>query len=251
MGIALSRAGDSASKGLIFATLDPQAPPLNEYLGTMALYLDTLVDRSANGTEVIGGVHKWRVAANWKIAEDNNSGDEYHVPYNHGSYLKDARVAPADFLQDVIHASTPENHNFSMRFELPNGSEKLPFPILSSALKDPHVTQYLRSVEDEAERRLGRIRSRVQMFAGTVFPNFSLVPLFSAIRVVHPRGPDEVEVWSWCIVERDAPPAVKDSLLKAYMELLGPSGLVEQDDSEIWEACTTSSRILALRRSAL
>lgn len=234
-------------KGLIFGSFDPDAPPLIEYLGTMALYLDTLVDRNAAGTELIGGVHKWRVRTNWKIAEDNNSGDEYHVPYNHGSYLKDAGVTPADFLRDVIHASTPEQHNFSMRFELPNGSAELPFPILSSALRDPRVVEYLRSAGPEAEQRLGRIRSRVQIFAGTVFPNFSLVPLFSAIRVVHPRGPNEVEVWSWCIVDRDAPPAVKQSLLKAYMELLGPSGLVEQDDSEIWEACTVSSQISVLR----
>jgi 3-phenylpropionate/trans-cinnamate dioxygenase alpha subunit len=232
---------------LIFGSFDPGAPPLNVYLGTMALFLDTLVDRNVGGTELIGGVQKWRVKANWKIPEDNNSGDEYHVPYNHGSYLRDAGVAPADFLKDVIHASTPEHHNFSMRFELPNGAPELPFPILSSALRDPWVTEYLRSIGAEAERRLGRTLSRVQMFAGTVFPNFSLVPLFSSIRVVHPRGPDEVEIWSWCIVDRDAPQPVKNSLLKAYMELLGPSGLVEQDDSEIWEACTVSSRISAMQ----
>lgn len=147
----------------------------------------------------------------------------------------------------MIHASTPEDHNFSLRFELPNGAAEVPYPILSSALRNPHVVEYLRACGPEAERRLGPIRSRVQMFAGTVFPNLSLVPLFSSIRVVHPRGPNEVEIWSWCIVERDAPPSVKNALLKAYMELLGPSGLVEQDDSEIWEACAAGSRIAVLQ----
>ena len=46
-------------KGLLFATFDPDAPPLVEYLGEMAWYLDNFFDRSEGGIEVIGGMHKW------------------------------------------------------------------------------------------------------------------------------------------------------------------------------------------------
>ncbi|MGH7844362.1 MAG: hypothetical protein ACREQW_04205 [Candidatus Binatia bacterium] len=38
-------------KGLIFATFDSKAPPLPEYLGDMAWYLDILLDRREGGTE--------------------------------------------------------------------------------------------------------------------------------------------------------------------------------------------------------
>ena len=40
--------------GLIFATFDPQAPPLREYLGEMAWYLDVFFDRREGGIEMSG-----------------------------------------------------------------------------------------------------------------------------------------------------------------------------------------------------
>src|SRR5262249_33248168 len=126
--------------------------------------------------------------------------------------------------------------------ELPNGAAEPYLAIESPALRVAAVRQYFRSVRAETEQRLGHIRSRVAMFAGTVFPNFSFVPLLSTIRVIHPRGPDRVEVWSWCIGDRDAPADVKDAVRRAYGQTLGPSGLIEQDDSHNWEFCTASSR---------
>ena len=37
------------------------------------------------------------------------------------------------------------------------------------------------------------------------------------------------------------PPDVKDAVRRAYGQTLGPSGLIEQDDSNNWEFCTVSS----------
>ena len=48
-------------KGLVFATFDPNAPPLLEYLGDATWYLDVFFDRREGGVEVIGGVHKWQI----------------------------------------------------------------------------------------------------------------------------------------------------------------------------------------------
>ena len=36
------------------------------------------------------------------------------------------------------------------------------------------------------------------------------------------------------------PPDVKDAVRRAYGQTLGPSGLIEQDDSHNWEFCTVS-----------
>ena len=41
-------------RGLIFATFDPAAPPLRQYLGEMAWYLDVFFDRREGGVEVLG-----------------------------------------------------------------------------------------------------------------------------------------------------------------------------------------------------
>src|ERR1700683_2928959 len=48
----------SSYKGLWFATFDPAAPPLREYLGEMAWYIDSFVDRCEGGIEIVA-THKW------------------------------------------------------------------------------------------------------------------------------------------------------------------------------------------------
>ena len=53
-------------KGLWFATFDAAAPPLRDYLGEMAWYLDTFVDRREHGIEIVA-THKWVMPCNWKF----------------------------------------------------------------------------------------------------------------------------------------------------------------------------------------
>ena len=70
-------------KGLVFATFDATAPPLLEYLGEMTWYLDTFFDRREGGIEVVGGMHKWIMPANWKMPAENFCGDGYHTAWSH------------------------------------------------------------------------------------------------------------------------------------------------------------------------
>ena len=75
-------------KGLWFATFDPEAPPLREYLGEMAWYLDAFFDRRDGGIEVIGGMHKWVMPCNWKFPAENFGGDGYHTSWSHLSAIQ-------------------------------------------------------------------------------------------------------------------------------------------------------------------
>jgi 3-phenylpropionate/trans-cinnamate dioxygenase subunit alpha len=75
-------------KGLIFATFDPTAPPLGDYLGEMGWYLDTFFDRREGGIEVVGGVHKWLMPCNWKLPAENFGGDGYHTSWSHLSAIR-------------------------------------------------------------------------------------------------------------------------------------------------------------------
>jgi len=86
-------------KGLLFATFDPQAPPLLEYLGEMTWYLDAFFDRREGGVEFIGGMHKWIMPCNWKFPAENFGGDGYHVQWSHLSAIRtgsggDFRINP-------------------------------------------------------------------------------------------------------------------------------------------------------------
>ena len=73
--------------GLIFISMDPNAPTLREYIGDFAFYLDYYTGQSAKGIE-LRGPQRWRVKANWKIGAENFAGDMYHTPQTHTSVVE-------------------------------------------------------------------------------------------------------------------------------------------------------------------
>ena len=72
--------------GLIFISGDPDAPPLADYLGDFAFYLDFYTRQSPAGIE-LRGPQRWRIKANWKIGAENFAGDSYHTPHTHASVV--------------------------------------------------------------------------------------------------------------------------------------------------------------------
>src|SRR4051794_8229683 len=69
--------------GFIFATLDPDAPSLDDFLGDVGrIGLGILGARGE--MEVVGGVQKYIIGCNWKLAVDN-LWDYYHPAITHAS----------------------------------------------------------------------------------------------------------------------------------------------------------------------
>jgi phenylpropionate dioxygenase-like ring-hydroxylating dioxygenase large terminal subunit len=63
-------------KGTVWANWDSAAMPFEDYLGDMRMFLDCALDHrdgSPGGSEIIGGVQKWRVRSNWKLSAENLS----------------------------------------------------------------------------------------------------------------------------------------------------------------------------------
>jgi phenylpropionate dioxygenase-like ring-hydroxylating dioxygenase large terminal subunit len=84
----LSRPAQVASyRGFVFATLNPDAPPLVKHLGNAARYMDAWIDYNGGAENlVLAGTQLFRLACNWKLIWDN-AGDGYHVPFSHQSLL--------------------------------------------------------------------------------------------------------------------------------------------------------------------
>ena len=55
-------------------------------------------------------------------------------------------------------------------------------------------------------------------------------------------------MWRWYLVDRDAPPEVKDFLRDYYIRYSGPAGMTEQDDMENWNYAHAASRGTIARR---
>ncbi len=162
-------------------------------------------------------------------------GDEYHVGFTHGSQLTrpiESRAAPAPLAREI-------------RPELGHG---IGVDIIPEDLSpgerggfDEEVNEYLRSIAGEMTERLGEMRPRLFPIHGLVFPTLGMVPILNSIRVIHPKGPGEIELWSYCMVDRDAPKRVKEILVQRSVSAFGPAGSFEQDDSANWTGVTRNT----------
>jgi 3-phenylpropionate/trans-cinnamate dioxygenase alpha subunit len=227
-------------KGLIFGNFDPDASTLEAFLGDMAWYLDIILDRRKGGTELLGP-QRWRIASNWKVVAENHCGDEYHIGFAHGS------VFPPDL---GANRATPVLHGREIRPALGHGlgvnifpDEMTPQEWLSVGLGTypPHVYDYLLGIYDETVERLGAQRAHIGLIHGAVWPNFGMVPIVNSLRIIQPRSVCEVEMWSYCLVDRDAPANVKNWFATQTTRSFGPAGSFEQDDAGNWAAVTHSS----------
>ena len=230
-------------KGLLFATFDPEAPPLREYLGEMAWYLDVFFDRREGGVEVIGGVHKWVVPCNWKLPAENFAGDAYHAPWSHLSAINTG-FSQSNAVRRTWQGTllSPGNGHCIIA----RGATDLSDPPV------PEILAYEEAIRPEVAQRLGPRIDMVKPNVGTVFPNFSCIRSNArSFRVWHPRGPDKTEVWSWVYVDKAAPPEVKEALRLAGIRGFSPAGTFEQDDMDNWQECTQTCRGVVSRRYAL
>jgi len=219
----LRRAARVATYGdLIFATFSEQAPPLHDYLGDFRGYLDLLVRSSAAGTELSGGTHRSRVHCNWKLPAEQFGADNWHFQAVHGSLARLGRRNEDPHGDDSFHAYTPQGH--MLISVAPRTEFASPYSFYLDEL-------LARGEISAAQRRL--LRCTLVM---TVFPNLSFVyfPGMCSMRVWHPSAAGETELWSWALHNRDAPAGLKASNRSQVTQLFSPTGMLEQDDLEVW-----------------
>jgi len=190
-------------KGLWFATFDPGAPTLREYLGEMAWYIDTFIDRCEGGVEVIA-THKWIMPCNWKFPAENFGGDAYHVQWNHLSAVKIG-----------LSRGVTANTHSTQRMASPGNGHALicvgPDDVGDPPM--PEIEAYEKQIAAAVRQRLGPRANLINPIVGTVFPNFSLLRGTSrTFRVWQPRGPEKTEVRSFVFADKTSPPEVKRAI---------------------------------------
>lgn len=229
-------------KGLIFGNWDESAPDLATYLGDMAWYLDGFLDRREGGTEVVGGVHKWVIECNWKFAAEQFCSDQYHAPYTHASAIQVLAPTPRNKTDGNPlgdgQTQRPAWANDLGGVQFSGNGHGSAFFFTESADANVwvggEVSDYFRETYPEAEARLGKVRALRLAGHNTMFPTLSWLNGTQTLRVWHPRGPNQIEVWVFCIADKAAPDEVKEALKKSHARAFGPAGFLEQDDSENW-----------------
>lgn len=236
-------------QGLIFATLDENAPPLEEYLGGMAWYLDLIFGLNEHGIEVLGPPQRFVIDADWKSGADNFSGDDYHLGTLHRSAIE-VGAFPVPFAENMkgyhIQASPGHSLSFSMA-----ASDEEPGPRFFGFPEDFAKTFNTSRISD-LQLETARL-SRV--FVGNVFPNFSILLLpttddadrfpptaILTFRCWQPIGPGKVEVWNWFAGYKNMSDELKKRTYASGLATFSMGGTFEIDDTEPWITIARTGR---------
>ncbi len=234
-------------KGSIWACWDPNAPSWEDYVGDMRYFLDNCLDGpdgSPDRIEVFAGVQKFIIPSAWMYGAENFIGDGYHTishrsvdiagisPQNEGRHSRrthGVRVGTLSF-PDLGHGVNGGSR------------ETADIDYVPSWPDNPEVDEFYAEARRHRQERLRAGEVRYRSGPSTIFPNTSFHDDPRAIFVWHPAGPSRMELWRWFLVDKQAPPVVKDSLRHFGLRYSGPGGMTESDDAENWNYATAASK---------
>ena len=176
-------------KGFIFGCHDPEAPPLQEYLGDFCWYLDTIWGGPDGGMELLGPPMKSLLSCNWKVPTENFVGDGYHVGWTHAAALQ--MIGGELAALSGNRADMPFD-DLGLQFTTRHGHG---FGVIDNAATAIHVNRegYQKFLEDnrgKVREELGPERERLYMghWNSSIFPNCSFLYL-SLIHISEPTRP--------------------------------------------------------------
>lgn len=244
--------------GMIFASLDPGAPDLKDYLGDFKWYLDFYTRQSEAGLEM-RGPQRWRVEANWKIGMDNFAGDTYHTPHTHRSGVEIGLFRDTKANKRKEGAVYWAGIGGGTTYKLPPGNLEEGLAYVGY----PNETiETMKGVWSDEQKAMIADKG-FMISAGSIFPNLAFVhnwpkvsvegtvAPFITFRTWQPVGPTTMEIQSWFAVDKLAPDWFKEASYKAYVMLFGSSGTFEQDDVENWTSITRVAKGQLAQRLSL
>lgn len=217
-------------KGFWFGSWAEDIPSFEEYLGSAKYYLDGYLDRWDNGMEAIA-FHRWVLPNNWKYMAEQPTSDMQHSEITHSSAGQVLNKG-SDAADRTKRGTNPVGRQFFADY----GHGGAWYGLKGAEV--PNTGQAMQAWESQPEiaaqitNRLGddrEVRGHLN-----IWPTFMILGNYT-IRVTHPRGPNEQEVWSWAFVPKDADDATKDSIRRDVMRTFSPAGMFEADDALNWE----------------
>jgi len=226
-------------RGFLFASLNPDVPSLEEFLGETRKLLDIVVDKSPEGIELVPGRVRFTYKANWKMQLENCS-DQYHFTSTHPSYIKilsqraqeqadevvTATLGAADFWQEDASGISGGTMSFDHGHVLNWGI----MPV-SSAQPDFERAEELARLHGVAKRNW-----MFNMRNLTIFPNLQVAENASSqMRVIRPIAPNLTEMQTWCLAPRGESAKARTLRIRQYEDFFNPTGMATPDDTVCYE----------------
>jgi phenylpropionate dioxygenase-like ring-hydroxylating dioxygenase large terminal subunit len=208
--------------GLVFATLSPDTPPIEEYIGSEVL---GRIKRVLNRPIRVMGRFTQPLPNNWKLYVENVK-DTYHASLLH-TFLATFRISRLTQGGGVLVSPDGGSHS-SYTIAIPEGANATAYKDQQIrtdqdghfALADPSV---LESVEEFGDH--------IQLQILSVFPGFILQQIYNCLAVRHvvPRGVDKMDlVWTYFGFADDSPEMNRRRLRQ--QNLVGPAGFISMED---------------------
>ncbi|TCP31708.1 phenylpropionate dioxygenase-like ring-hydroxylating dioxygenase large terminal subunit [Scopulibacillus darangshiensis] len=218
-------------KGLIFGTFNDTPQDFSEFLGDFKWYLDIAVGRT--DMEVVGPPQKFIINSQWKIGADNFVSDSYHTMVTHGSIAKLGMVPNATYSKKGYQVHTENGHGCNIGMPNPD-----------FAFPEELIPEYKAHLSPQQFDMMADLKNMI----GTIFPNLSFLvshtevkgKLISntTVRLWRPIAVDKMEVITWFLVEKNASEDWKHRSRESYILTFSPSGIFEQDDTEVFTDIT-------------
>ncbi|GAA5236599.1 Rieske 2Fe-2S domain-containing protein [Verticiella sediminum] len=212
--------------GVVFASFDPDVPPLADFLGPR---ITGYFDRLFNGRRLtLLGYSRQRIPGNWKLMQENIK-DPYHPGLLHTWFITYGLWRADNKSELRMDAEGRHAAMISTRGNSGNANE---------------VTQGVTSFKQGMKMNDARLLDIVpeDWWGGptavmmTVFPSVIFQQQVNSVstRHIQPRGHGEFDfVWTHFGFEDDTPEMTQRRLIQA--NLFGPAGFVSADDGEVIE----------------
>jgi phenylpropionate dioxygenase-like ring-hydroxylating dioxygenase large terminal subunit len=233
--IALPRV--ESYRGLIFASFNPDVPPLADYLGPGAIgYIDRFLDQCL-GLPLVAHrqAHRVVMGANWKLQLENGM-DGYHGGFTHRSFfdVMQRRLGTSvRYASGLPTATSRAFRNGHCAIDPETTSRK---PLMSRVATLPEAAERLALLREEVgddkyEEFLGGLTG-----AGInvgIYPNLQLIGIH--IRRIDPVSVDQTVVSVRPLLVDGAPEQVNWLRLRYHELFYGPAGFGQPDDFEMFE----------------
>lgn len=228
-------------RGLIFATFNEDAPPLEEFLGRARPWIDLFLKQGGGYPVKVLGEHKFTFPGNWKIQLENTT-DAYHFPIVHKSFLTSLDGDTGELFSFMEAGGYVEDlgNGHSVMVMIPELVD------LEENLDEPIPERFAELAEElRAEHSEEEVRRIVRAVTGSgfnvnLFPNLACSMAF--FRVLRPLSVDETEIRHIAIGMDGGPAAANRARLRLHEHFQGPMGFGTPDDAEAWERVQRGSQ---------
>ena len=204
--LSLGRLEATSYRGFVFATLNADPEPLEDWLGEARAAFDTIVDRHPGGEmAVMGSPQLLEFAGNWKLSWDN-AADGLHATFAHHSYNTLGEAVDTETVLARDPGSTPmvskALRNGHMVVDQRPGIPQGPW----ATMRDVPFREPLESdlVEAGAVELLDLATG--SMLNLSLFPN--LIFVGNQLLVVEPVAVDRTRLHLWLTSAPGAPPEI-------------------------------------------